>query len=364
MVNKRKWVSHLAASNLKKHMKRNIFSILSLVIGLTSSFLIIGFSNNAKATIVKQSYRQLEYGSLTITKEIKTESKNGGLSIVRNNRPSLEEMQSISSKLSIYEVDINYDAILPNYLNITDGKEQLKDFTYECIYSFTGPYIDKSLLINGDLPSDDVLDEVVINQEAYKQLKEPPMNKKLHLYHECENIYYTDNNEQPTITDYFIYDKKVKIVGVVDDLSFLSTPKIYYSYLAFKDYLSNVYLNNLSTYYGKDISWINRIDECSGADSISSYSYRLFLKDYSLIPSIEENINQLDEPFEITCTSLTRSNALISLIDAATRFLGRRSLWALFPFPFIQKIKRKSLFWCALEERWVMLMTSTAQKIS
>ena len=350
MVNKRKWVSHLATSNLKKHMKRNIFSILSLVIGLTSSFLIIGFSNNAKATIVKQSYRQLEYGSLTITKEIKTESKNGGLSIVRNNRPSLEEMQSISSKLSIYEVDINYDAILPNYLKITDGKEQLKDFTYECIYSFTGPYIDKSLLINGDLPSDDVLDEVVINQEAYKQLKEPSMNKTLHLYHECENIYYTDNNEQPTITDYFIYDKEVKIVGVVDDLSFLSTPKIYYSYLAFKDYLSNVYLNNLSTYYEKDISWINRIDECSGADSISSYSYRLFLKDYSLIPSIEGSINQLDEPFEITCTSLTRSNALISLIDAATTgmevfliiaLLGTSLIMGIVSFSFYSEDKKK-----------------------
>ena len=63
---KRKWVSHLAFSNIKKHMKRNFFSVASLVIGLTSSFLIIGFSNNAKQSVINQSYRQFYYGNLRL----------------------------------------------------------------------------------------------------------------------------------------------------------------------------------------------------------------------------------------------------------------------------------------------------------
>ena len=317
-MSKRKWVSHLATSNLKKHMKRNFFSIAALVIGLTASFLIIGFSNNAMKAVVEQSYRQLEYGSLTITKEIKTESKNGGLSIVRNNRPTIEEMQSINSQLSQFEIDINLDAIVPNYLNISYGQEPLKDFTYECIYSFTGKYVNKDLLIQGKLPNIDTLDEVVINKKAFNQLGESCLNKRIKLYQECEITYYTDNDQQPSITDYFIYDKEVTIIGVVDDLNFLSTPKIYYSFLALKDYLSVIYLNNLSTYFGRDISWINRIDESSGADSISSYSYRLFLKDYNYVPALEEDIAKIEEPFEITCSSLTRVNALTSLINAAT----------------------------------------------
>ncbi len=317
-MRKRKWVNHLAISNLKKHMKRNFFSVAALVIGLTASFLIIGFSNNAMKSVINQSYRQLEYGSLTITKEIKTESKNGGLSVVRNNRPTIEEMQSINSQLTQYEVDLNFDAILPNYLNITYDQETLKDFTYECIYSFTGNYINKDLLIDGKMPNKDILDEVVINKKAFKELNESCLNKQLKLYQECEITYYTDDDQQPAITDYFIFEKEVTIVGVVDDLNFLSTPKVYYSYLALKDYLSTIYLNNLSTYYEKDISWINRIDESSGADSVSSYSYRLFLKDYNFIPSLEEDIAQIKEPFEITCSSLTRLNALTSLINAAT----------------------------------------------
>ena len=350
---KRKWVSHLAFSNIKKHMKRNFFSVASLVIGLTSSFLIIGFSNNAKQSVINQSYRQFDYGSLTITKEIKTESKNGGLSIVRNNRPSLLEMQGLNSQLDHYEVDINFDAILPNYLSITYQDKPLKDFTYECVYSFTEQYIDKNLLKEGEIPYRDTLNEVVINQQAYEQLEEivgeSPLNKTLHLYQESESIYYTDNEFEPSIVDYFIYDKEVTIVGVVDDLNFLSTPKIYYSYLALKDYLSVVYLNNLSTYFEKDISWIDRIDECSGADSISSYSYRLFLKNHTLVESVELDINNISEPFEVTCGSLTRSNALISLIDAATTgmevfliiaLLGTSLIMGIVSFSFYSEDKK------------------------
>ena len=350
---KKKWVSHLAFSNIKKHMKRNFFSVASLVIGLTSSFLIIGFSNNAKQSVINQSYRQFDYGSLTITKEIKTESKNGGLSIVRNNRPSLLEMQGLNSQLDHYEVDINFDAILPNYLNITYLDKPLKDFTYECVYSFTEQYIDKNLLKEGEIPYRDTLNEVVINQQAYEQLGkivgESPLNKTLHLYQESESVYYTDNEFEPSIVDYFIYDKEVTIVGVVDDLNFLSTPKIYYSYLALKDYLSVVYLNNLSTYFEKDISWIDRIDECSGADSISSYSYRLFLKNHTLVESVELDINNISEPFEVTCGSLTRSNALISLIDAATTgmevfliiaLLGTSLIMGIVSFSFYSEDKK------------------------
>lgn len=322
MVNKRKWVTHLAVSNIKKHMRRNVFSILSLIVGLTASFLIIGFSSNANTAIEKECYKQFDYGSLTISKEIKTESKNGGLSIVRNNRPSLLEMKSMENKLSNYEIDLNFDSLISNYPRISYDSNELKDYSYESIYSFTSDFINPNLLLEGELPASDSLYEVVINKEALKQFKtvfkETILGKTLKIYQENESVYYTDNDLNPVITDYFIFDKEVKVVGVVDDLNFLATPKIYYSYLALKDYLSVVYLNNLSQYLNKDVSWVNRVDEANGAESISSYSYRLFLKDYSSINTIENDVMNYPSPFVITCPSLTRSNALLDLIGAAT----------------------------------------------
>lgn len=319
---KNNWVSHLAISNIKKHRKRNIFSIIALTIGLTSSFLIIGFAMNAEQSIKKECYNQLDYGSLTISKENKTESKNGGLSIIRNTRPSLQEMQSLKPYLDNYEVDISFDAILPCSPKITYLKNELKNFTFDPIYSFFDKYIDRSLLIEGRFPNGDHINEVVINENAYEELnkinKKTSLNQEINIYQESESTYYFDDEDILAINDYFVFDRKVVIVGVVKDLKFLSTPKIYYSYVGLKNYLSTIYLNNLSKAFNKDISWLDRIDESSGSDYISSYSYRLFLKDYKDSNKVASDIKNTPSPFALNSSSEVRSEALSNLISAAT----------------------------------------------
>ena len=317
-----RWVRHLAISNIKKHRRRNVFSILSLIVGLTSSFLIIGFSLNAENSIKEECYKQFDYGNLTITKENKSESKNGGLSIVRSTRPSLKEMQSLKSVFSDYEIDIDLSALVPQYLKITYGKEELKDYSYESIYSFVGNYVDKELLIEGEFPRGDNLGYVLINEKAksdfIKKYKTSPINKIINVYYECDYPYYLDDEYQPVVKDYFIYDRQITIVGVVKDLNFLSTPKIYYSYLALKDYLSVVYLNNLSTYFDRNYSWVDRIDESNSSDQINSYMYRLFLKDYRNSKNVSSLLSKELGTLVLDSPSQTRTDALLSLINAAT----------------------------------------------
>ena len=316
------WVNHLALTNIKKHRKRNIFSILSLIIGLTSSFLILGFSNNAENSIREECYKQVDYGNVILSKENKSESTNGGLSIVRNSRPSFLEMKTLSPYLDKFEIDLNLDALVPSFSKITYLKEELKDYSYDPVYSFSGDYFDKSLLLDGSIPAEDSLDYVLINEktnnEFIKLYKLSPIGKTFHIYNECSYSYYTDDEFEPVITDYFVYNKKVEVVGVVKDLDFLETPKIYYSYVALKDYLSTVYLNNLSAYYSKDYSWVDRISESNDSDTINSYSYRLFLKDYKEIPQLVEILSVVKEPFTYSSNSYTRTDALIGLINAAT----------------------------------------------
>lgn len=321
-MKRRTWVNHLAVSNIKKHRKRNMFSILSLIVGLSSSFVIIGFSNNAENSVKAECYKQIDYGSVTLTKENKTESTNGGLSIVRNSRPSLSEMKYLSEYLDDFEIDYNLDSLVPPFSQITYQKEELKDFTHECVYSFLGDYFDKSLLLEGTVPDEDSLYVVLMNEKAKEEFIKKhqinPVGRTISINNECNYTYYTNDDVEPMITDYFIYSQKAQIVGVVKDLNFLSTPKVYYSYTALKDYLSNVYLNNLSEYYSKDYSWIDRIADSNEADDINSYSYRLFLKDYRNVPQIIEKLSVIKEPFAYTCNSHTRTDALINLINAAT----------------------------------------------
>lgn len=316
------WVNHLAINNIKRHKRRNIFSLSSLIIGLTSSFLIIGFSSNASKSIEEECYKQIDYRNLSITKEIKTESKNGGLSIVRNVRPSLDEMKSLKDVLNKYEIELSFDALLTNIPSIKYKKEDIKNITYECIYSFENNYINPTYLLEGEIPNKDTLSSVLINKEAYKYLKEimgkNPIGEKIKIYQENETNYYTNEEYEPVVSDYFIYDKEVKIIGEIDEIDFLSTPKIYYSYLALKDHLSNQLLNNLSSYYSRDISWVNRIDESDGNDPLSSYSYKLFLKKENDIKIIKEDIANISSPFSLSSSAEIRSGALINLIEASS----------------------------------------------
>ena len=296
--------------------------MLSLSIGLIASFLIIGFVSNAEPTIISEGYKQIDYGVLSIVKENRTETKNGGLSIVRNSRPSLEEMKSINHKLSDYEIDLNLSSLMPMTPIIKYQKTDLKDFSFNCVFSFTGKYINHSLLLEGRFPKDDGLKEVVINQKAHDELfnllGSSPLGKTLMVKYETTSDYYFEDIDLEPVSDYFVFDKSVKIVGVVDDLSFLSTPKIYYSYLDLKNYLSTIYLNNLSKAFNKNISWIDRIDECSGSDYLSSYSYMLFLKNIDNVSFINSTINDIPLPFVISSNAEIRTNALIGLINAAS----------------------------------------------
>ncbi len=350
---KNQWVNHLAFTNMKKHRKRNIFSIISLVVGLTSSFLIIGFSNNAENSIREECYKQIDYGSITLTKENKSESTNGGLSIIRESRPSFEEMKTLSPYLNKFEIDSNFSSLVPNFSKISYLKEELKEHTYECVYSFNGEYFDKNLLIEGNIPTIDSLDYVLINEKTKNEFVNKygtsPLGKSFHIYNECSYSYYTDDEFEPIVNDIFIFDKTVQVVGVVKYLNFLSTPKLYYSHVALRDYLSTIYLNNLSEFFSKDYSWVDRIEESNSSDEINSYSYRLFLKDYRDIPNLMDILSIIKEPFSYSCSSSTRTDALIGLINAATTgmelflvitLLGTALIMGIVSFSFYSEDKK------------------------
>ena len=105
---------------------------------------------------------------------------------------------------------------------------------------------------------------------------------------------------------------------LIRDLSFLSTPKIYYSYIALRDYLSSVYLNNLSLYLERDYSWVERITDSNNSDPVNAYTYRLFLKKHQDVNLVEERLKDIEEPFVINHNAKVRSDALLTLIMAAS----------------------------------------------
>lgn len=314
------WLNQIVNSNFIKRFKRNIFSISALTIGLVSCLLIIGFSNGKEQSILQSMQKQFDYGSASINRENKIRSLDSPITLIQTIRPSQEEIQELTDEYDEFHICYSYDALLTPYPEISFNDAKIEDFTYLPIYSFVDESTNHDLLIKGKIPTFDTLTQVVINTKAYEELnkmfKFDCLNAYIRIKDQHSYSYYTNNIETPYVTDYFTYDRLVQIVGVVDEITFLNMPKIYYSYKALDAYLDETYLNNLSA-YDNEISWKQRIIEAQDNEDISSYTCRLFLKDYKDIDKLKTTKEEIVD-YVITCNALTIEETLFSLVEAAS----------------------------------------------
>ena len=311
------WVIKITKSNFLRRFKRNVVSCLSLAIGLISSMLIIGFNVGSQDSIKQRSLQQLDYGVSLLYKETTQSIPGSKMNLVQMSRPTVNEIDSISSYYDDFYLEPNTDSLLPSFPIIKLGEEIIEDLSYQPVYSFIGDSFDSSLLIEGNIPEEDTLSKVVINKKARDLLKNDAIGTKLKIHSDYEYHYYFGDELNTVITDAFIYDKEVEILGIVDDFNFLSTPKIYYSFTAFKDLLNTSLLVNLSKHFDYEINWYEQLLNCPNSDALTSYSYRLFLKDHNQKEKVEKITKEIPVPYKVESNALTISTTLFDLISAA-----------------------------------------------
>ena len=314
------WINKIVITNFVKRFKRNLFTVSALTIGIVSSMLIFGFSYGKDASIVKSMERQFDYGSASINKENKIVSSDSPITLIQTVRPSYEEIEELNYAYTDFHTCYSYDALISPYPEIYINESKVEDISYLPIYSFIDESTNHNLLSKGKIPTFDTLNQVVINHKAYellnKTLKYDSLGSYIRVSDSHSYSYYTDDPETPYVTDYFTYDRVIQIVGVVNEITFLNTPKIYYSYLSMDKYLDEIYLNNLSSYQD-EISWKERVVTASDNETISSYTCRLFLKDINKLSSLKTIKNELTD-YAITSNALTIEETLFTLVDAAS----------------------------------------------
>ena len=315
------WFNQIVWQNFIKRFKRNLFSISALTIGLTSSILIFGFTNGARESISLSAERQFDYGVASISKENRITSNDSPITLIQTIRMSDEEMDYLKGEYDFVRFNYSYDALISPLPNVFYNDNELKSISYLPVYSYIDKSTDHSLIYKGKAPMIDTLNQVIINQTAYellkKEIKEEPLNKYLRIKDSSAHNFYTEDVNRPYITDYFVFDQLVQIVGVVKELSFLNTPKIFYSYTALDRYMNETLLNNLSSYQGA-ISWKERIINASNNEVLSNYSHKVFLKNRGDIYQFKSLKDTIDPSFSLSCNALIVEETLFSLVDAAS----------------------------------------------
>ena len=312
-----KWIDALSFSNFKRRFKRNLFSVFAISVSLISAFLTIGFITGKDASINNASVRQLDFGSGTICEE--EEISHGSLlSLTRTVRPSFNKLINNKKLMQNFDIVPNFDAILPVVPTISYDGMILDGLYYYPVYSFVDSSVDKSLLIKGKIPVSNNLMDVVINDTCYdilrSTLKKDVLNEYLDISYYVEHSYV--DIDETIVSDSFSYNKKIRVIGVVKELNYLQNPKIYYSYLSLEQYLDNYILPNLSTYFNKDITWYSRIKDAENFDPLSSYSYRMFLKDYENSNLLFDELS-LGNNLSYTSPSLLIRTSLLGFMQVA-----------------------------------------------
>ena len=312
-----KWVNLLSLRNIKKRFGRNLFSFFASLISLTSAFLSIGFINGKDKSVDELSLKQFDFGVSTIQKEekISTESM---FSLTRSTRPTINQINNNSYIKEKYDIYPNYDALIASNITLSYDDVEIENIMYSPIESFCNSSINNSLLMLGDIPTSDSLFEVVINNSAYEKLtKELSIDVvgEEFLIQTTTNTKYVDIDEQ-IVEDTFSFNQSFIITGVVKEMDYLQNPKIYYSYEALDNYLSSFVMENLSTYKGTDYTWKERVEDAENFDAITSYSYRLFLKDVTTGADLFNEID-LGDNLVINSSSLLIRSSLKNFMDVA-----------------------------------------------
>ncbi len=221
------------------------------------------FEEGAEISIKEESRLSLSYLSFSYS-IVEAIEGNGPVSLTRSRRPSKEEEE----ELLLLEEDVQVVPSLSYYLPSRYPVE-VNGFPFDEVelvpigsFSYLNDPIWSGRVI-GEIPTGNPLSYCVVNKEFASLVKGIPQGAKVMIEREI-------HLEEGDLTEDFSLGLEFFIAATIDEFSFLSTPRLYYSYAALAGYLKNV---EFKTMAGNPYS---HVEESSDASPVSSYSSLVF----------------------------------------------------------------------------------------
>lgn len=357
-----KWKSLIFNSHLKANLKKNIFAFFVLLIGFVISLTSIGFIYGSSASFDNLLYQSLSATTAKVSIETVYKIENSPINLIKVIRPDLDEIDEVFNDVNSINISNNYDYIFSSYPETTYKKSLIDSPNLVPLYSFKDNKVINNLLVSGKVPEDYIIEEVVVNEEFVKQLKhtnETILNEKVMVSFSNEVSVVLSNNENKIIKDQISYNLSLIIRGVVKEFGFLNSPKIYYSSIALENFFYKKSMVNYSKEVGHNVSFKSYLDEISGDNPVSSYSYNLFVNNkedikniYNLYKSLgeEDNSIKIDSSFFETYSSyreLLDSFSIALIVFVNICFLGLNFILGMIALStFIEKKKESAILTC------------------
>lgn len=318
------WPILFAKEHFRRLWKRRTVGVLASVIGLVSLLTTIGFYRGADMAVRRETARYLDYQTATISKKSSEDIDDSPLSLTQTVRPSRAEAAQFAAMAPNLRVELDFSSLLLPYPAARYHGQPLASFSWLPIESFSLNEDQRKLIIEGKVPESDTLEEIIINSSLADSLrkisgKERVIGEKIAISVNQSFANPTGQDSPRFVTDYFVFEKEAKISGIVDEFSFMNTPKAYYSHRAAKRYLKENEVTNLSLQSGQEISWYDLVRDASGDDPLSAYGFRLFFADASQAESFYQLLKNLSGgpvSYVLASDSFLIKDTLLSMREA------------------------------------------------
>lgn len=332
----------LLKRNLFSNVFKNIFTVISLSFTLLLSFFTFNFYLSINDINEGLIYDFPSYNIFSVSKVYNTSINGSSLSIERKEDIDSNEFMSFLNENEIERFSLleNYSYFLNNNRTIKINDIELESVTFLPSFDVKNgevivneAFIDKYLIPN-NFPLENILNEgIELNVSSFNE------------YISFSNITNTEVSENLDININFL------IKHVSKEFSYLSTPRVYYSYDFFERYLLDKNTTTISLLEGNSVSYFDLVNRAKENDSITSFSSYLLLHDEETYLKVVRLINEntfKKNYFDLSNDSLTIINSfndIINILFVALNFfiviIALTSIFIIFSITFYNYLSHK-----------------------
>lgn len=315
------WKDVFAWSYLKSDATKTIILFCSCFVSFTSLLLASGFYFGSNQSLEQTARNIVDSSHFQVSKKEYLATEGSPLSLVRSTRPSIADISFIDKHVSNFAITNNYQRLFPGNFRLSIGEEIISEAAFFPVFSFQQLLPLSYLLVEGEIPKRDNLNTIVVNQEFADLLAhQQPLLADKNLQIEIASPVTYQNDTGGFIEDVFLFQSELRIAAVFKELSFLNTPKIFFSYWALEKHLSEYELEDISDFRAKKTTCTDLYDLIDDHHYLANYSRNLFALDGKSIEemmSLSSNLKENESSISIESNTMMIKQTYVELSKAA-----------------------------------------------
>ena len=289
---------------LNKSLLQIALSVIGLIISL-SVFSMVNNINEGVHDYLNDSYRlSLDYTFLELSVVNETKIENTSFVLTKHTRPNDWELEDISYLLDGVKLRTNYSNLINSYTELTSSNVDLNLSFIPC---------ESNLFTSHN--------QLIVNESANQLIKD-------NLIYKLNNSisFIGDNNE--VISDVISLEINFEVIGINYENVIFQQPIVYYSYSYFEDYLYTIQLDNLSSFYNKNLTLGHRITYYSYEGDFYNTGSIYLVLDEDRVMEVYEQINSRKSLINFGC----QSRSIESFLDLSNLFVSVEKAINIFIF--------------------------------